>query len=127
MFTAFFSFFLFVILRPTREFVTHRNVTITSERLQILTYSCHSWPLSSEGSLAYLTYCNIGQQFIMVISKKHDTGTCCLKLGCGAVATRFNNLVLLRSGTKSRSPTCEANVLPLSHWGLYVYSTDSEV
>ena len=112
----FFFFFVVVILRPTREFFTHGNVTITNERLQILTYSWHSWPLSSEGSLAYHTYCNIGQQFIMVIS--NDTGICCLKLNCGAVATCFNDLVLLRSGTKSRSPTCEANILPLSHWGL---------
>ena len=33
---------------PTREFFTH----IIGEGLQILTYARHTWPLSSEGSIA---------------------------------------------------------------------------
>ena len=36
------------------------DVTITVEGLQILTYARHSWPLSSEGSLACHTYCDTG-------------------------------------------------------------------
>ena len=44
------------IYRPTEEFFTYGDVTMTGEGLQILTYARHSWPLSSEGSLACLTY-----------------------------------------------------------------------
>ena len=39
---------------------------MTGEGLQILTYARHSWPLSSEGSLACHTYCDTGHPFIMV-------------------------------------------------------------
>ena len=45
------------------------DVTITGEELQILTYARHSWPLSSEGSIACHTYCDTGLPFIMVISE----------------------------------------------------------
>ena len=38
-----------------------RYVTITGEGLQILTYTRHCWPLSSEGSLSCHTYCDTGQ------------------------------------------------------------------
>ena len=38
-------------------------------RLQILTYARHLRPLSSEGTLACHTYCNMGQPFKMVISE----------------------------------------------------------
>ena len=44
------------------------DVTITDEGLQILTYARHSWPLSSERSLACHTYCDREHLFIMVIS-----------------------------------------------------------
>ena len=37
-------------------------------RAAILTYARHSWPLSSEGSLACQTYCDTGYLFIMIIS-----------------------------------------------------------
>ena len=37
--------------------------------LLILTYARHSWPLSSEGSLACHTYCDSGHPFIMVTSE----------------------------------------------------------
>ena len=33
-------------------FFSYRDVTIAGEELQMLTYARHSWPLSSEGSLA---------------------------------------------------------------------------
>ena len=39
------------------------------EGLQILTNARHSWPLSSEGSLACHTYCDTGHPFIVVISE----------------------------------------------------------
>ena len=36
------------------------DITITDEGLQILTYTRHSWPLSSEGSLTCHTYYDTG-------------------------------------------------------------------
>ena len=58
---------LWGIFRPTREIFTH----VTGEGRQMLTYTRarHSWPLSSEGSLACHTYCDTGHPFIMVISE----------------------------------------------------------
>ena len=53
----------------SRFFHSYGDVTITGEGLQILTYARHSWPLSSEGSLACHTYCDTGHPFIMVISE----------------------------------------------------------
>ena len=41
---------------------------LTGEGLQTLTYTMHSWPLSSEGSFACHTYRG-GHLFIMVISE----------------------------------------------------------
>ena len=48
---------------------TYGDVTITAEGLQISTYARHLWPLSSEGSLACHTYCDMGHPFKMVISE----------------------------------------------------------
>ena len=49
----FFSLLLFVwlfgVFRPNREFFSYIDGTITGEKLQILTYARHSWPLSNEG------------------------------------------------------------------------------
>ena len=45
------------------------DVTVAVEGLQILTCALHSWPLSSEASLACHTFCDTGHPFIMVISK----------------------------------------------------------
>ena len=53
-----FIFFLLVlgISSHSRDFHSHRDVTVTGEGLQILTCARHLWPLSSEGSLACNTY-----------------------------------------------------------------------
>ena len=48
---------------------SYGEVTITGEGVQILSYAQHSWPLSSEGSLACHTYYDTGQPFMMVISE----------------------------------------------------------
>ena len=48
----------------SRVFYSFGEVSITSELLQIWTYTRHSWPLSSEGSLLCRTYCDMGQPFI---------------------------------------------------------------
>ena len=53
----------------SRIFHSYGDVTITGERLQILTFTRHSWPLSIEGSLACHTYSDTGYPFILVISE----------------------------------------------------------
>ena len=53
----------------SRFFYSYGDATITGEGIQILTYTRHSRPLSSESSLAYHTYCDTGHPFIMVISE----------------------------------------------------------
>ena len=60
---------LFGGFRHTQEFFhLYGNITIIGEGLQILTYTQHSWPLSSEGYLACHIYCDMGHSFTMVIS-----------------------------------------------------------
>ena len=59
----------FIVPLENRIFHPYGDVTITGERLQILTYARHSWPLSSEGSLACHTYYDTERPFIMVISE----------------------------------------------------------
>ena len=53
----------------SRNFHSFGDVTINGEGLQILTFTRHSYTLSSEGSLTYHTYCDTGLPFIMVISE----------------------------------------------------------
>ena len=53
----------------SRIFHSYGDVTIASEWLQILNCAWHSWPSSSEGSLARHTYCDEGHPFIMVLSQ----------------------------------------------------------
>ena len=90
---------LFGVLRPTREFFhSYRDLNITGEGLQILTYARHSWPLSSEGYLACHTYCDTGHPFIKVISEDRDTHTYCRAFRSGAVTTCFHDLGLWRLG-----------------------------
>ena len=61
---------LFGVYRPTRESIdSYGDVTNKGEGLQIMTYTRHSLPLSSEGSLACHNYCDTGHPFIMVISE----------------------------------------------------------
>ena len=75
-----------------RIYHSYEDFTITRERLQILTYARHSWPLSSEGSLACHTYCDTGHPFIMV------TPDTCLVFGSGVVTAWFYNLGVLHLG-----------------------------
>ena len=56
-------------LSHSRIFHSFGDVIIAGEELQILTYGRHSWPFSSEGSLACHTYCDTEHPFIMVISE----------------------------------------------------------
>ena len=63
--------FLFVcgFTSYSRIFHSYGGVTITGEGLHILTYTRHSWPLSSVGSLACHTYSDTRHPFTMVISE----------------------------------------------------------
>ena len=51
----------------SRIFHSYGDVTISGEGLQILIRTRHSWPLSSEGSLASHTYGDTVHPFIMFI------------------------------------------------------------
>ena len=88
--------FLFVCGFSSHSGIFHSygDVTITGEGVQILTHTCtqHSWPLSSEGSLAYHTYCDISLEWSS--PKTRDTHTCCRAFGSGAVTTCFYDLGL---------------------------------
>ena len=70
-----FIFFVFFVLEfwsfssHSRIFHSFRDVTIAGEGLQNFTYARHSWPLSSEGSLACHTYYDTGHPFMKVISE----------------------------------------------------------
>ena len=66
-------------------------------RLQILTFTRHSWPLCSEGSLACHTYCNTGHPFIMVNSEV-PWHTFCRVFRSGALTTCLYDLGLSRLG-----------------------------
>ena len=59
----------FVCSSHSRFFHSYGDVTITGERLQIMTYAWPTWQLSSKGSLACHTYCDTGHPFIIVISE----------------------------------------------------------
>ena len=48
-------------------FCSYGYVTIAGEGLHSFTYARHSWPLSTDGSLACYVYCDKGHQLIMVI------------------------------------------------------------
>ena len=69
-FALFILFCLFVWCFTSHLEIFHSDgdVTIAGERL-FLTYTRHSRPLSSEGSLACHTYCDTWHPFIMVISE----------------------------------------------------------
>ena len=59
---------LFVILRSTREFFTHMETSPLSA--SNLTYTRHSWPLSSEEFLAWHAYCDTGTRYTCIISER---------------------------------------------------------
>ena len=85
---------LFGLLRPTREFFTHMETSpLPLKVFKSLTYARHSWPLSSEGSLACHTYYDKGHPFTMVISEHPYTHTCYRAFVSGAVTTCFTTKV----------------------------------
>ena len=71
--------------RPTREFslihVWIGEVTIFNEGL---THARYSWPLNSEGSLAWHTYCDTGHPFKWSSPRTRNTHTYCRAFSSGA-------------------------------------------
>ena len=67
----------------SRIFHSYGDVIITVEGLQIWTYARHSWPLSSEGSLACHIYCGTEHPFL------NDTHICCRAFCSWAFSTVF--------------------------------------
>ena len=96
----------------SRIFHSYGEVTITCEGLKIFTYTRHSWPLSSEGSLACHIHCDTGHP----PPRNRNTHTCCRAFGSGFVPNCFKELGRSRPGIEPLTPTCEANAL-------YFYAT----
>ena len=63
-----FCLFVWGFSSHSRIFHSYGDVTIAGEGLN-MTYARHSWPLSSEGSLACHTYWNTEHPFTMVIAE----------------------------------------------------------
>ena len=98
---------------------SYGNVIITGEGLQILTYTRHWWPLSSEGYLACQTYSDTG---IRSSPRTSDASSHLFPSTCSEVVTTCSNdLRLSRPGIEPRSPACEANALQLSQRGGSAY------
>ena len=94
---------------PLEKFHSYGDVTITDGGLQILTYTRHSWSLSSEDSLAWLT--SVTRVFRLQWSspRTRDTRAYCRAFGSGAVTTCFNDFGQSRPGIKTRTLACKAN------------------
>ena len=100
-------------------FLSYVDSSIFGEGLCILTYTRHSWPLSSDGSIACCTYCNMHPlyPYPYISPRTRDTHTCGQAFGSGYVTTGFNELGLSRLWIEPPSPSCETNALPQSHRG----------
>ena len=87
------TFYFFLILEKNYfSFIWRR----TGEGLQILTYTRHPWPLSSESSLASHTQCDTGHPFIMVISENPWHSHLLPNVWQGSCHYLFYDLSLLR-------------------------------
>ena len=87
---------------------SHGHVTINGKELHILTDTRHSWPfMSSKGSLACHTYCDMGHLFIWLSSRTRDTHTCCRAFGSETVTTQ----VWCSRDLNTQPSTYEANAL----------------
>ena len=108
-----------IVLCVFSRIQSYGNATITGEGLQILTYTRHWWPLSSEGYLACQTYSDTG---IRSSPRTSDASSHQFPSACSEVVTTCSNdLRLSRPGIEPRSPACEANALQLSQRGGSAY------
>ena len=99
-------------------------------RIKNMTYTRHSWLLSSEGSLACHTYCDTGHPFIMVISEDHwhshllpsawkwSCHHLFLRLTCSSVATA--NRILI-SRMRGKRFTTESLRMSIYYYGMFVF------
>ena len=78
----------------SRIFHSYRDDTITVEGLPILTCTRHSWPLSTEGSLGYHNYCDMGYPFKWSSPRTRDTHTCWQAFSSGDVTIYFKFFLL---------------------------------
>ena len=90
----------------SRMFHSYGEVTITCEGLQILTYTRHSWPLSSEGSLA----CHILWHGASV-NDGHLRGPVTLTPIAERLAVEMFDLSLSPPAIEPRSPAWISNTL----------------
>ena len=68
---------LVIVLRPTQEYFTHMETSpYAGEGLQILAYTRHLWPLSSEGSLTCQHLLRHGTSSFTVSSEGQETDQC---------------------------------------------------
>ena len=102
---------LFVCLSHSRIFNWYGDVTTTDERLQIFTFTRHSWPLSSEVTLACHTYCDTEHPFIMVISEDPWHSQLLLSIYSGTGTKCIYGLVLSRLDSNTQSSAWEAFAL----------------
>ena len=91
-------------------FHSYGDVTIAGEGLQILTYTRHSRPLSSEGSFTCHTYCDTGHPFLRSSPRTHD-----IRTRDSRTAERLAVELSLPVFTNTRTSAWEANALPLRH------------
>ena len=89
-------FFVWSLSSHSRVFHSNGDVTITGERLKILTNVRRSWPLSNEDNLACHTYCDTGHSFIWSSSRTRETHICCREFISGDYITCFNDIGLSR-------------------------------
>ena len=98
----------------SRIFHSYGDVTITGEG--------HSWPLSSEGSIAWHTYCDTRRSS----PRTRDTLTFCQAFGSGAVTTWFLRLRSVAIGIRTPNlPTYNNFVLLWFHSSSWVGKTNS--
>ena len=115
MFVCLFVFLMFYFLI---------YITFSGEAFTNLTNARHSWPLSSEGSYACYTYCDMGHWFLGSSPSTCDTHNCCRAFGSRQLLPLFSssepvnflhfNILLLKF-----QPNLAQNVL--GWWGLKLF------
>ena len=109
-------FFVCGFSSHSRIFHSCGDVTFPVKGYKFWTYTQHSWPLSSEGSLTNHTYCDTSQPFIMVIPE--DPWHSYL------LPSLWKVLKNSRPGIEPWPLACKTNAPPLHHRrGLNEYRT----
>ena len=106
-------YFLFVwgFSSHSRIFQSYGDVTITGERLQILTYAWHLWPLSSKGFKAWHIYSDTAHPFMMVISEDPWTSHLLASVWQWSCHYLFLRLRLVLVGIRTPNPPLAGRTL----------------